>query len=73
MFATAGKEDPDTRLANLKVIAERGPNARLVVIEQANHLAPSERAREICRRSPKSTFTHFQDLGVVFSKQRGKL
>jgi hypothetical protein len=36
-------------MADLKVIAERGPNARLVAIEQPSHLLPPERARESCR------------------------
>jgi pimeloyl-ACP methyl ester carboxylesterase len=60
MFAMAGKEDPDTRLANLKVIAGRGPNARLVVIEQASHLAPSEREREFAGRGGLAMYSRLR-------------
>jgi pimeloyl-ACP methyl ester carboxylesterase len=33
--------------SEMRVIAERIPNARLMVIEQANHLVPSEKPHEV--------------------------
>ena len=46
-LAIAGREDLMASPAEMRVIAERIPNARLMVIEQANHLVPSEKPREV--------------------------
>ena len=46
-LAMAGREDPAAPPAELQIIAERIPNSRLVVIEQANHLVPAEKPREV--------------------------
>ena len=46
-LAIAGREDPAAPPAELQIIAERIPNARLLVIEQANHLLPAEKPREV--------------------------
>jgi pimeloyl-ACP methyl ester carboxylesterase len=46
-LAIAGREDPAAPPAESQIIAERIPNARLLVIEQANHLVPAEKPREV--------------------------
>jgi pimeloyl-ACP methyl ester carboxylesterase len=46
-LAIAGSEDPAAPAAELQVIAERIPHARLMVIEQASHLVTLEKPREV--------------------------
>jgi pimeloyl-ACP methyl ester carboxylesterase len=46
-LAIAGSEDPAVPSAELQVIAERIPHARLMVIEQASHLVPLEKPNEV--------------------------
>ena len=46
-LAIAGSEDPSAPPAELKLMAGRIPSARLVVIEQGNHLVVAEKPREV--------------------------
>lgn len=46
-LAIAGREDPAAPPAESQIIAERIPNARFLVIEQANRLVPAEKPREV--------------------------
>src|SRR5262245_7776381 len=63
MLAMAGKEDPDTRLADLKVIAERGPNAGWWSSSKQVISRLRRESAKFAGVPPKSTFTHFQDSG----------
>src|SRR5262245_55705386 len=46
-LAIAGREDMIASPAEAQLIAERIPNGRLVVVEEASHLVPLEKPREV--------------------------
>jgi 3-oxoadipate enol-lactonase len=46
-LAIAGREDPAAPPAELQIIAERLPDARLIIVEQASHLLTLEKPRKV--------------------------